>query len=262
MPRSAPHPAIEAVIAVVRVLDETHLQQLVSALENDRLKLTTTVRRVQLDLHCSTGAARLIFTMFRRWSAWGRTEQGLADMLQGIWLTRAMVREEIPAVSLVWTGPVSLPHLTRTTGGVLLDLIDRAREEIVIVDYTLSEQSRYARRIVERLVRARRRDVQIVLIGDRVEEKQLEVLKHWWPGDLDLPLLYTRRETEDDPKAALHAKAMVVDSNVMLATSANLSYHGLEGNIELGLLVEGKVAREAREVLMALIEEGVCVRVE
>ena len=61
--------------------------------------------------------------------------------------------------------------------------------------------------------------------------------------------------------SALHAKAIIVDGYTLLTTSANLSYHGLTGNIELGLLVEGSVAQEATTLLRALIEKGICVKV-
>ena len=37
--------------------------------------------------------------------------------------------------------------------------------------------------------------------------------------------------------AALHAKIIVVDKCKSLVSSANLSYHGLKGNVELGLLI-------------------------
>ncbi|WP_423827215.1 phospholipase D-like domain-containing protein [Sharpea azabuensis] len=40
--------------------------------------------------------------------------------------------------------------------------------------------------------------------------------------------------------AALHAKVISVEQKKTLITSANLSYHGQQGNIELGMLVESK----------------------
>lgn len=44
--------------------------------------------------------------------------------------------------------------------------------------------------------------------------------------------------------SALHAKVICVDQQKTLITSANLSYHGQEGNIELGTIIDsGKTAR-------------------
>jgi phosphatidylserine/phosphatidylglycerophosphate/cardiolipin synthase-like enzyme len=45
--------------------------------------------------------------------------------------------------------------------------------------------------------------------------------------------------------AALHAKATIVDGRRLLLTSANLTYHGLGGNIELGALIEDDKADPA-----------------
>ncbi len=38
--------------------------------------------------------------------------------------------------------------------------------------------------------------------------------------------------------AASHAKIISVDSERVLVSSANLSYHGLAGNVEMGFLVK------------------------
>jgi len=53
----------------------------------------------------------------------------------------------------------------------------------------------------------------------------------------------------DDKMAALHAKTIIVDNKKMLISSANLSYHGLEGNIEIGVLISSeKKAVQVQEI--------------
>src|SRR5581483_8747753 len=197
------HPAIMAVLEVARQLSEARLLELVAVLENGQLKLETSVGRINHLLHCKVNESRIILSMLRHWHQQGRDEQGLADALQTAWLARATMREETPEISLVWTGPVSLPNLAHTTGGVLLKLIDEARGEVVVVNYTLSDKSRLARRVIEQMAQARRRGVQIVLIGNRLEENQIEVRRKHWPHDLAFPLLYTYRGDARDPKATL-----------------------------------------------------------
>ena len=260
MQKQPVHPAILAAITVARSLDETRFQQLITALDNAILPLTTGILQVQRLFHFSTSESRTIVTLLRLWQEWGRDIQALITTLQAVRITSITVQAEAPSVSLVWTGPVSLPGPTRTTGSTLIDLIDHAQQEIVIVGYTLTVS---ARRIIEHLAQAQLRDIQVVLIVDRMEEnKLLPVLKSCWPSDQELPLLYTRQASSSDPKSALHAKAVIVDSRTILATSANLSYHGLAGNIELGLLVEGHVAWEAVTLLKSLITEEICVKVD
>ena len=54
--------------------------------------------------------------------------------------------------------------------------------------------------------------------------------------------------------AALHAKVISVDQKQTLITSANLSYHGQQGNIELGTLIESKqIAKQIDDVFTKLI---------
>lgn len=254
------HPAIHAAIDVVRSLDESHFQHLITALESENLSLATNVLQVQRQLHFSSQQSRSLVNLFRCWQTWDKDIQALITTLRAIRATRAAMQDEAPIVNLVWTGPVSLPGPTRTTSSVLTDLIDHARQEIIIVGYTMTIS---IRPIIIRLAQAQQRGAQVVLIVDRMEENQLlPVLKSCWPRDQELPLLYTRQASTSDPKSALHAKAVIVDGRTILATSANLSYHGLAGNIELGLLVEGQVAQEAVMLLKQLITEGICVQVD
>ena len=59
---------------------------------------------------------------------------------------------------------------------------------------------------------------------------------------------------KDDKMAALHAKVISVDQRKTLITSANLSYHGQQGNIELGTLIESKqIARQIDDVFTKLV---------
>lgn len=59
---------------------------------------------------------------------------------------------------------------------------------------------------------------------------------------------------DDDKMAALHAKVISVDQEKTLITSANLSYHGQQGNIELGTLIESKrIAKQIDDVFTKLI---------
>ena len=54
--------------------------------------------------------------------------------------------------------------------------------------------------------------------------------------------------------AALHAKVISVDQKKTLITSANLSYHGQQGNIELGTLIESKnIAKQIDDIFTKMI---------
>ncbi len=65
--------------------------------------------------------------------------------------------------------------------------------------------------------------------------------------------VYNYRQ-DDDKMAALHAKVISVDQKQTLITSANLSYHGQQGNIEIGTLVESKqIAKQIEDIFTKLL---------
>ncbi len=57
------------------------------------------------------------------------------------------------------------------------------------------------------------------------------------------PRLLTWDPPPEFPYTKLHAKALVVDRLEALVTSANLTLHGLQANLELGLRVRGPQAQ-------------------
>lgn len=64
-------------------------------------------------------------------------------------------------------------------------------------------------------------------------------------------IYYTNK---DDKMAALHAKILAVDSDDVLISSANLSYHGMSGNIEIGTQVHSeKMVRQINELFKQLL---------
>ena len=59
---------------------------------------------------------------------------------------------------------------------------------------------------------------------------------------------------QEDKMSALHAKVISVDQQDTLITSANLSYHGQEGNIELGTKIHSRdLARQVEDVFTKLV---------
>ena len=66
----------------------------------------------------------------------------------------------------------------------------------------------------------------------------------------------------DDKMSALHAKILSVDGKRTLISSANLSYHGMSGNIELGCLVESeKIGKQMDDLFQQLYREKVFQRI-
>jgi phosphatidylserine/phosphatidylglycerophosphate/cardiolipin synthase-like enzyme len=55
----------------------------------------------------------------------------------------------------------------------------------------------------------------------------------------------------------MHAKCLLVDGTDLLVTSANFTFHGLHGNIEVGLRVRGVPAAEARKIFSHLVDNNI-----
>ena len=63
--------------------------------------------------------------------------------------------------------------------------------------------------------------------------------------------------------SALHTKVISVDQKETLITSANLSYHGQEGNVELGIHVVSKdIAIQVERIFTQLIFSKVFEKVD
>jgi len=168
------------------------------------------------------------------------------------------------SLELVWTGPTTEAVPTRRTDQVLLDLINAAEKELLIVAYA-------AYRIPE-LVKAMKaalaRGVRILFVlegmdagtlkfdglpafGKEVAEKA-EI--YVWPVD-------KRFCDEKGNRGALHAKCAIADRRALLVTSANLTEAALDRNMELGLhLNNGQTPQRIWNHFMALIRDGFLVR--
>ena len=189
--------------------------------------------------------------------AYARAESELGnDVARGIALGACLTpRQGPPEPALVWTTP-GAPAAARRTAQVASELIMNASRSALVVGYSLT---RAAGPFVGNLADAMRRGVTCTLVADRLEEK-LKVFAELWPGDVGLPHLWTRPADSEDEQSALHAKFIAVDSNRLLLTSANLTYHGFHGNMEMGVLLEGRVAAEAESLVREWSKAGLISR--
>lgn len=139
------------------------------------------------------------------------------------------------SVSVVWTGPESGVSSSRLTAATVIDLINEARVEILLVSYaTQTEPS-----ISTALSAAEPRGVMVTLLVERnadnpsytsplsVPFPSVEALRLHWP------------RAQRPSGAALHAKVIVVDDSVALVGSANLTSRAMESNLECGILIRG-----------------------
>lgn len=140
----------------------------------------------------------------------------------------------VGSLDVVWTGPASQVATSRLTSSVVVELIDEARIDLLLVGYAVhTEQS-----VAAALGRAQKREVMITLLLERhVDNPGFSAVAVPFPG---LPALRLAWPAPARPAgASLHAKVLVVDGTAALIGSANVTGAALERNLECGLLVRG-----------------------
>lgn len=174
------------------------------------------------------------------------TDAHCEDIVESI--LGATTMSDADKVSLVITAPPSFAINARTTMNVVQSMINGAEKNILITGYSLSS---YFSELVDTIVLKSQRGVFVKFFVNDIDKQP----------EFDKILRYKGRflkiynyHQEDDKMAALHAKAISADQQQTLITSANLSYHGQQGNIELGTLIESKqIAKQIDDVFTKLI---------
>ena len=137
-------------------------------------------------------------------------------------------------VDLVATLPSHYKTQALPTISVISDLIDSAKTLIMITGYSISD---YAEDLLMKIIEKSRSGIMVKIFVNKFDPTESPII-----NKLDMYKgryleIYKYVEQEDD-MAALHAKTISVDDSKSLITSANLSFHGLEKNIELGCLID------------------------
>lgn len=160
--------------------------------------------------------------------------QGDRAYLAGLLMGRLQERDQQATVTPVWTGPASDVQHDRLTLAVLSDLIAEARHELLLVSYATIPGPAVRTALVD----AQTRGVHLTLLLERHADN---------PGfrgkDDPLPELRGTRLHWPAPsrsaEASMHAKVLVIDRHIALVGSANLTGHGMERNLECGILIRG-----------------------
>lgn len=166
------------------------------------------------------------------------------------------VKTQRAVSELVATTPPSFAIKTKSTKVAVDTMIRGAEKSILITGYSLSD---YLSDLIECIIRKSQQGVFVkFFVNDIGNQKAFERLCSYKSKFLKI----YNYPKGDDKMAALHAKVIVVDQAETLITSANLSYHGQEGNIELGTkIVSPEIAKQVDDVFTKLLFSKVFVEV-
>lgn len=163
-------------------------------------------------------------------------------------LVYAMGMANANKVSLVVTAPPSFAIHARTTMNVVRSMITGAEKNILITGYSLSS---YFSELADLIIQKSQQGVFVKFFVNNIDEQLgFEKILRYKGRFLKIYNYYQ----ENDKMAALHAKVISVDQSQTLITSANLSYHGQQGNIEIGTLIESEqIAKQTDDIFTKLV---------
>ncbi|SEK98469.1 phospholipase D-like domain-containing protein [Ruminococcus albus] len=151
-------------------------------------------------------------------------------------------------ISLAVTAPPTFSIKAKSTKNTVKSMVNGAKKSILITGYSLSE---YFNDLIDIIIYKSQTGVFVEFyINDFESQKNVEKINRY-KGKFMRVYNYS---ANNDSMSALHAKVISVDEKKTLITSANLSYHGQEGNIELGTLIESEqIAKQVKDVFVQLV---------
>lgn len=158
-------------------------------------------------------------------------------------VSSALVTNQSSRSELVVTAPPSFSVKARSTANTVASMISGAQKNILITGYSLSG---YFGDLVDCMIQKSKSGVLIKFFANGLDgQPEFEKLLKYRGRFLKI---YNYQRL-DDPMSSLHAKVLCVDQSKTLITSANLSYHGQEGNIEMGTYIESTAIAQQVESL-------------
>lgn len=170
-------------------------------------------------------------------------------------------------LELAWTGPLAGSVTFRRTEQALLQLIQSAQKELLIVTFAA-----YKVPVVQQKIRnALTRGVRLRFVGESALEcggkVTCDAFEALAPEVADRAHVYIWPQDQRPVDSAghygsLHAKCAVADESILFLSSANLTDFAMTLNMEMGLLVRGgELPRQVVAHFDRLIQHGTLVRV-
>ncbi|WP_426449639.1 phospholipase D-like domain-containing protein [Paenibacillus sp. S-38] len=183
---------------------------------------------------------------------------GLRTALQ----SKNIIRSKAPSIELVWTGPV--PPSTgnvRSTISVMQEMLSKAKSNVLLVGYSFNNSSLFPAAIIQQLSQSMIRGCEVRIALHDAGYNYYNLVEAW-PTNLSLPIILKWEGNAEDNKASLHAKLLLVDQSDLFVTSANLTHHGLNSNIEVGVRVsKSEIIRQLVQHFNSLERSGILRRV-
>ena len=153
-------------------------------------------------------------------------------------------------VELITTAPPSFLLKTKRINNVI-------NESLLITGYSISE---FVEDMIDKIIEKSQRGLFVkIFINDLNKQKSIEKLLRYRGKFLQL----YDYANNDDKMAALHAKIILADGERSIISSANLSYHGMAGNIEMGTFINSvKLGKQIEDFFKSLVFQKVFKKIQ
>ena len=242
---------LDAIAALVSLVSPEKVQAIAARVRRtDASKAASTLPSVVGTPVASTVVEQLA-------TAWQNTEVG-SDELASMLLAASHVYTKAASeqsTELVWTGPTTPFVSARRTEQALLQVINSAEQSLFITSFVAYDVST----IVKALNAADERGVSITMLlessqdhGGSINIDVIGKIRGLVPG----AQLYAWRDKKGDfADGRVHAKVAVADGRMCFVTSANLTGHAMEKNMEAGMLISGgRIPKLLDDHLRSLVE--------
>ena len=249
---------LDAVAAVVCLVSPEKVQAIAT-----RIRRTDVSKAVSAlsGVVGTPAAAGVVDQLVDAWRSTSVSAEELASMLlaAGHVFTKAANQQ---STELVWTGPTTPFVSARRTEQALLQVINAAEKALFITSFVAYDVST----IVKALNAASDRGVAISMLlelsqdhGGSITFDAIGKMRTLVPA----ARLYAWRDKADPfSDGRVHAKVAVGDGRMCFITSANLTGHAMEKNMEAGVLISGgNIPRLLDEHLRSLVDTNVVTQV-
>ena len=158
------------------------------------------------------------------------------DEIQHIILLLCQEREKGigDKVDLVVTAPPTFSYHTEKTENIVENILNSAESSITMTGYSITE---YIDKFIDVIVNKSMKGVFVRLFINDIEKQEATDKIRRYSGKF---LNIYSYQNNQDKMSALHAKVISIDKKLSLISSANLSYHWMSGNIEVGCKIESE----------------------
>jgi len=161
----------------------------------------------------------------------------------------------VSEVQVLVTGLAWMGAGIRSIEMTLDEVLRLAQDEVLIVTYSIGNTSD---RILGWLEEVLIRGIQVRMVINRLDTQPADVINALKVLQRDYPHYHLFSFESAEKAADLHAKVVVVDRQVALVGSANISYRGWTTNHELALLVDGAAANDVAAAVDRLLSSIFC----